>query len=152
MHNLKCHQYLLHSTVHLSVFTFPVEENYINLARSNSSGNPSVSSVITGLRKQKNPFCLNGWVSWDRLVRLCLWRAFEMFSQFLSLWKLKKVDASHLRAKEQLTQCEWLCVFGPSSWFFGKPRWVPLLSQVTFTMKLKLSQFFTRMRSRAEIS
>lgn len=108
---------------------FSMQENYINLLRSNSSGNPSVSSVITGLLRQKHPFCLNSWISSAPLLSsLCQTmpvtriRDVRRVSSPSENWK---VDASlySWRAIDRVWVA--LCLLGlpPDFW---KPIWVPL--------------------------
>lgn len=138
-------------------FFFPVQENYINLLRSNSGGNPSVSSVIAGLWRQKRPFCLNSWISSAPLLSsLCptvpvthIQDVRRVSSPLRGNWEVDASFAWQLESHRQ--EREWHSLLGlPPD--FGKRRWVALFSsQATFTEELQLSQFFTRMWSGSDV-
>lgn len=112
--------------MHLSLFIFfSVLENYISLLRSNSSGNPSVLNVITGLLRQSTHSALTveSQVLCSALfVRWWLRRTFKIFSVFLPPFKIERLKPLTL-VRVPLT----LCLLGLSSWFWKAHMSTPLL-------------------------
>lgn len=120
MPNPKCHQQPPLSAGYLSFrryyFFFPVQENCISLPGSNSSGNPSASSVITGLLRQSTHSALTVESQVLRsalFVRWWLRRTFKIFSVFLFPLKPERLKPLAL-----LWVPLTLCLLGLSSWFW----------------------------------
>lgn len=98
------------------LFFSPVQENCISLPGSNSSGNPSASSVITGLLRQSTHSALTVESRVLRsalFVRWWLRRTFKIFSVFLFPLKTERLKPLAL-VWVPLT----LCLLGLSSWFW----------------------------------
>lgn len=127
-----------------------MQENYINLPRSNSSGNPSVSSVITGLLRQKHPFCLNCWILSARLLS-CLCPVMPVTHiqdvQRVSFPREKPrgwcLSLDSWRAMERVWVA--LCLLGPSSWFWKAQMSATLHLKLHSRWSSQLSPFFTHM-------
>lgn len=121
-----------------------VQENYINLLRSNSSGNPSVLSVISGLLRQKHPFCLNSWISSALLLSsLCPIlpvthiQDVQLVSSPLEIERLMRQLESNRKSVSGSQS------FGPFLLIFGKPRWVPLFISSYIHSEAQTIPFFS---------
>lgn len=122
------------------LFFSPVQENCISLPGSNSSGNPSASSVITGLLRQSTHSALTVESRVLRsalFVRWWLRRTFKIFSVFLFPLKTERLKPLAL-VWVPLT----LCLLGLSSWFW-KAVWVaPFISSYIHSEAPAVPVFF----------